>query len=45
MDIAHIKAYMLATLYNAVNTFNHYVQQEVQHDMFGDGWKEKGIGV
>ena len=31
------------TLYNAPNTINHYYQQEVQHDMYGGGWHEKGI--
>ena len=41
--IANIKAYMVTTLYNASNTINHYYQQEVQHDMYGGGWHEKGI--
>ena len=41
--IANIKAYMITALYNAPITMNHYYQQEVQHDMFGGGWKEKGI--
>lgn len=41
--IANIKAYMITALYNAPTTMNHYYQQEVQHDMFGGGWKEKGI--
>ena len=41
--IANIKAYMVTTLYNAPNTINHYYQQEVQHDMYGGGWHEKGI--
>ena len=30
-------------LYNAPSTINHYYQQEVQHDMYGEGWHEKGI--
>lgn len=41
--IANIKAYMITSLYNAPNTINHYYQQEVQHDMYGGGWNEKGI--
>ena len=41
--IANIKAYMVTTLYNAPNTINHYYQQEVQHDMYGGEWHEKGI--
>ncbi len=41
--ISNIKAYMVTALYNAPSTINHYYQQEVQHDMFGGGWIEKGI--
>ncbi len=41
--IANIKAYMITALYNAPNTINHFYQQEVQHDMYGGGWHEKGI--
>lgn len=41
--IANIKAYMVTALYNAPSTINHYYQQEVQHDMYGGGWQEKGI--
>lgn len=41
--IANIKAYMVTALYNAPSTMNHYYQQEVQHDMYGGGWSEKGI--
>lgn len=41
--ISNIKAYMITALYNAPSTMNHYYQQEVQHDMFGGGWHEKGI--
>ena len=28
---------------NSPSTINHYYQQEVQHDMYGAGWHEKGI--
>lgn len=41
--ITNIKAYMVTTLYNAPSTINHYYQQEVQHDMYGGGWHEKGV--
>lgn len=41
--ITNIKAYMVTALYNAPSTINHYYQQEVQHDMYGRGWAEKGI--
>ena len=41
--ITNIKAYMVTALYNAPTTMNHYYQQEVQHDMYGGGWSEKGI--
>jgi hypothetical protein len=41
--INNIKAYMVTALYNAPSTMNHFYQQEVQHDMYGGGWHEKGI--
>lgn len=41
--ITNIKAYMVTALYNAPATINHFYQQEVQHDMYGGGWHEKGI--
>ena len=41
--ITNIKAYMVTALYNAPSAINHYYQQEVQHDMYGGGWHEKGI--
>lgn len=41
--ISNIKAYMVTALYNAPSTMNHYYQQEVQHDMYGGGWNEKGL--
>lgn len=41
--ITNIKAYMVTALYNSPSTINHYYQQEVQHDMYGGGWHEKGI--
>ena len=34
---------MVTALYNAPITINHFYQQEVQHDMYGGGWDEKGI--
>ncbi len=41
--ITNIKSYMITALYNAPSTINHFYQQEVQHDMYGGGWHEKGI--
>lgn len=41
--ITNIRAYLITALYNAPSTMSHYYQQEVQHDMYGGGWKEKGI--
>ena len=41
--IANIRAYLITALYNAPSTMSHYYQQEVQHDMYGGGWTEKGI--
>ncbi len=41
--IGNIRSYLITALYNAPSTMNHYYQQEVQHDMYGGGWIEKGI--
>lgn len=41
--ITNIRAYLITALYNAPSTMSHYYQQEVQHDMYGGGWNEKGI--
>lgn len=41
--INNIKAYMVTALFNASSTMNHFYQQEVQYDMYGGGWHEKGI--
>lgn len=41
--ITNIRAYLITALYNAPSTMNHYYQQEVQHDMYGGGWAEKGV--
>ncbi len=41
--ITNIRAYLVTALYNAPSTMSHYYQQEVQHDMYGGGWEEKGI--
>lgn len=41
--ITNIRAYLITALYNAPSTMNHYYQQEVQHDIYGGGWAEKGI--
>ena len=41
--IMNIRAYLLTALYNAPATMGHYYQQEVQHDMYGGRWEEKGV--
>lgn len=41
--ITNIRAYLITALYNAPSTMSHYYQQEVQYDMYGGGWNEKGI--
>lgn len=41
--IQNIRAYLITALYNAPATMSHYYQQEVQHDMYRGGWKEKGV--
>ena len=41
--ITNIRTYLITALYNAPSTMSHYYQQEVQHDMYGGGWAEKGI--
>lgn len=41
--VTNIRAYLITALYNAPSTMSHYYQQEVQHDMYGGGWEEKGI--
>lgn len=40
--ITNMRSYLITILYNAPSTINHYYQQEVQHNMFGGGWNEKG---
>ena len=42
--ITNIRSYLIKALYNAPSTMRHYYQQEVQHDMYGGGWEEKGAG-
>lgn len=34
--IANIKSYLITALYNAPNTFNHYMLAEFNHDMYGE---------
>lgn len=41
--ISNIKSYIITSLYNAPTTMNLFIQQEVQHDMYGGGWNEKGV--
>lgn len=41
--VTNIRSYLITALYNAPITMSHYYQQEVQHDMYGGGWREKNI--
>ncbi|MFG6393735.1 MAG: replication initiator protein A [Lachnospiraceae bacterium] len=41
--IKNIKAYIITALYNATCTINHYYQQKVQHDMYGDCCQEADV--
>lgn len=41
--ISNIRAYIITALYHAPTTKQLYIDQEVQHDMYGGGWSEKGI--
>ena len=41
--IGNIKAYMITALYNVPSIMNHYYQQKVQYDMYGDGWKKREV--
>lgn len=34
--IHNIKAYLIATIFNAKNTVNNYYNAEVMHDMYGN---------
>ena len=34
--IVNIKSYLITALYNAPNTFNHYIMAEFNHDMYGE---------
>lgn len=43
VKITNVKAYMITILFNAPATMKHYYQQEVNHDMYGGGWQDKGI--
>lgn len=41
--IKNMRAYMITALYNSFTSFNTDIFQQVQHDMYGGGWYEKGI--
>lgn len=43
VKINNVKAYMTTALFSAPSTMSHYYQQEVNYDMYGGGWQEKGI--
>ena len=37
------EAYIVSALYSAYNTFSNELNQRVNYDMYGGGWKEKGV--
>lgn len=41
--ITNIRSYLITALFNAPATMTNRINQEVQYDMFGGGWEEKGI--
>ena len=41
--ITNIRSYMVTALYNAPSTMEHYYQQKVMHDMYGDEQTKKEI--
>lgn len=41
--IGNIRNYLLTMIYNAPNTIHNKIAAEVNHDMYGGGWQEKGI--
>ena len=41
--IGNIKSYLLASLFNSLDTKEHYYNQAVKYDMYDGGWKEKGV--
>lgn len=41
--ITHKRAYLLTTLYRAPDIMNFGIMSDVQYDMYGGGWEEKGI--
>lgn len=36
-EITNIRAYLITALYNAPTTFNIYLTQRIQHDLYGEG--------
>lgn len=41
--VTHKRAYLLTTLYRAPDIMNFGIMSDVQYDMYGGGWEEKGI--
>ena len=42
-QIKSLRRYILTTIYNAFDEMDISLQAEVNYDMFGGGWIEKGI--
>ncbi len=41
--IKNIRAYMITSLFNSFTCLNTDISQQVQHDIYGGGWKEQKI--
>ena len=43
--IRNMRAYLLTVLYNAKDEVELSIRNQVNHDMYGGGWQEKGVGL
>lgn len=43
--IRNMRAYLMTVLYNAKDEVELSLQNQVNHDMYGGGWQDKGIGT
>lgn len=41
--IVNIRSYMITALFNSFSSLNTDTYQQVQHDLYGGGWEERGI--
>ena len=42
-QVQNKRAYLLTTVYNAQDERHYSYHMKVSHDMYGGGWREKGI--